>query len=131
MSFNSLRNRMFIVVTLGVFLGGLIGAPLGRASNAQWGDLIGAITGIWLGGPIAALLTFQVLIAKLNLDVSVTRARLANVILSFFSATMLLFIFASLTRIGSATILVAPVIIGANILFSYLNLVGSIRVASK
>jgi hypothetical protein len=122
---------MFIVVTLGVFLGGLIGAPLGRASNAQWGDLIGAITGIWLGGPIAALLTFQVLIAKLNLDVSVTRARLANVILSFFSATMLLFIFASLTRIGSATILVAPVIIGANILFSYLNLVGSIRVASK
>lgn len=131
MSFNSLRNRMFIVVTLGVFLGGLIGAPLGRASNAQWGDLIGAITGIWLGGPIAALLTFQVLIAKLNLDVSITRARLANVILSFFSATMLLFIFASLTRIGSATILVAPVIIGANILFSYLNLVGSIRVASK
>lgn len=131
MSFNSLRNRMFIVVTLGVFLGGLIGAPLGRASNAQWGDLIGAITGIWLGGPIAALLTFQVLIAKLNLDVSVTRARLANVILSFFSATMLLFIFASLTRIGSATILVAPVIIGANILISYLNLVGSIRVASK
>ena len=131
MSFNSLRNRMFIVVTLGVFLGGLIGAPLGRASNAQWGDLIGAITGIWLGGPIAALLTFQVLIAKLNLDVSITRARLANVILSFFSATMLLFIFASLTRIGSATILVAPVIIGTNILFSYLNLVGSIRVASK
>lgn len=122
---------MFIAVTLGVFLGGLIGAPLGRASNAQWGDLIGAITGIWLGGPIAALLTFQVLIAKLNLDVSITRARLANVILSFFSATMLLFIFASLTRIGSATILVAPVIIGANILFSYLNLVGSIRVASK
>lgn len=131
MSFNSLRNRIFIAVTLGVFLGGLIGAPIGRASNAQWGDLIGAITGIWLGGPIAALLTFQVLIAKLNLDVSVTRARLANVILSFFSATMLLFIFASLTRIGSATILVAPVIIGANILISYLNLVGSIRVASK
>ena len=131
MSFNSLRNRMFIVVTLGVFLGGLIGAPIGRTSNAQWGDLIGAITGIWLGGPIAALLTFQVLIAKLNLDVSITRARLANVILSFFSATMLLFIFASLTRIGSATILVAPVIIGANILISYLNLVGSIRVASK
>lgn len=122
---------MFIAVTLGVFLGGLIGAPLGRANNAQWGDLIGAITGIWLGGPIAALLAFQVLIAKLNLVVSITRARLANVILSFFSATMLLFIFASLTRIGSATILVAPVIIGANILFSYLNLVGSIRVASK
>jgi hypothetical protein len=122
---------MFISVTLGVFLGGLIGAPLGRASNAQWGDLVGAITGIWLGGPIAALFIFQVLITKLNLDISIMRARLANVILSFFSATLLLFIFASLTRIGSATILVAPVIIGANILFSYLNLVGSIRVATK
>lgn len=131
MSFNSLRNRIFLAAVLGVIVGGLLGTQLGQATNAQWGDLVGAITGIWLGGPVAVFLVFQLLIKKLSFELSVTRARIANLFSTIFSGLVLLVIFAAITRSGAASLLLVPVLIIANLSLAYFNLAISIRLAKK
>ena len=131
MSFNSLRNRIFLLSSFGIIVGGVVGAQLGGFADSGWGDLIGAITGMWLGGPIFALLTFQVFIGKLDFPINLLRARLSNLILTFFTATVLLSIFAAAVRISAGSILLVLVLIIANLLLSYFNLVATLRIAKK
>jgi hypothetical protein len=130
-SFNSLRNRIFLVSSFGIIAGGFLGAQLGSLADAGWGDLVGAIVGMWLGGPISAMLTFQILIGKLDFELALSRARVFNVILTLLTATILLTVFSVAVRISSGSILLVFILIFANLLLNYLSLVATLRLAKK
>lgn len=131
MSFSSLRLYVLLSSIVGLLLGGLLGAFVGRNLNPQWGDLAGVVTGIWLGGPLAALITFQYFIGKLDLDLFVIRARITNLLISFAAVIILLSIFAVSAGANPGSILLAPTLIFANLALSYFNLILSIRTAKK
>ena len=131
MSFNSLRNWVFLVSSLGIILGGFLGAQLGALAENGWGDLVGAITGIWLGGPIGALATFQILITRTDFDIAIGKARLIYVLLTFLTATLLLTIFSLTVRFGSGSVLLVFILMIANLALSYFNLLTTVRLAKK
>lgn len=131
MSFNSLRNRIFLVSSFGIIAGGFLGAQLGGLADTGWGDLVGAIFGMWLGGPISAMLTFQILVGKLDVELVLTKARIFNLVLTFLTATILLTVFSFAVRISSGSILLVFILIFANLLLSYFNLVATLRLAKK
>lgn len=131
MSFSSLRLFVLLSSIIGLLLGGLLGTLIGRELNPQWGDLAGVVTGIWLGGPIAAFVTFQLFVGKLDIILSVTKARITNFFATFLVAIVLLSIFAVFVRTNSGSILLAPILIAANLALSYVNLILCIKVSKK
>jgi hypothetical protein len=125
------RNWILIAPILGLTSGAVLGSALGNLSSAGWGDLVIAIFGVWLGGPLGALLAFQVLIGRFEVDLNRTTARIANLALTFFAIMVILAVLSIAARIGIVTFLLFPVLISFNLLLSYFNLVASIRVSRK
>jgi outer membrane lipoprotein SlyB len=130
-SFTAFRRYVLISSVVGLLLGGLIGTFIGRQLDAQWGDLAGAVTGTWLGGPITSLIVFQILIGRLDVEFVLIKARIANFLITAMSAIMLLSIFVVTVRIASGSILLAPLLIVANFGLTYFNIILSLQIAKK
>ena len=76
---------MLISPILGLTTGSIAGGFLGGYLSSGWGDLVLAVFGIWLGGPLGALIAFQLLLGRLEQDVDQVKARVVNLTLALFS----------------------------------------------
>lgn len=131
MSFTRFRNWMLISPILGLTTGSIAGGFLGGYLSSGWGDLVLAVFGIWLGGPLGALIAFQLLLGRLEQDVDQAKARVVNLTLALFSATVVLGVLSLATRAAIPAFLLLPVIVGVNLVMSYFILVATLRVARK
>ncbi len=122
---------MLISPILGLTAGSLVGPVLGGYLSSGWGDLILAVFGIWLGGPLGALIAFQFLLGRLQLSIDQPRARVVNLTLALFSATVVLGVLSIATRAAIPVFILLPIIVTVNLAMSYFVLVATLRVARK
>ena len=122
---------MLISPILGLTTGSIAGGFLGGYLGSCWGDLVLAVFGIWLCGPLGALIAFQLLLGRLEQDVDQVKARVVNLTLALFSATVVLGVLSLATRAAIPAFLLLPVIVGVNLVMSYFILVATLRVARK
>ena len=116
-----LRFRLLVVSAsvLGIGAGGTLGAVLGGASSSTWGDLIGVIMGVWLGGPVAAFMIYQLLLNALGVKVREGLARMINFVMTVFSAILVLGVLSIMARSAAPLLMTIFLVIAANALGAY------------
>lgn len=116
-----LRFRLLVVSAsvLGIGAGGTLGAVLGGASSSTWGDLIGVIMGVWLGGPVAAFIIYQLLLNALGVKVREGLARMINFVMTVFSAILVLGVLSIMARSAAPLLMTIFLVIAGNALGAY------------